>query len=370
MTNPLGKNLAASVSAVALLAAAGAAQAQEETVLNIYNWSDYIAADTVPDFEEEFGIRVNYDVYDSNEVLEGTLMAGGSGYDVVVPSGSFFQRQIEAGIYQKLDKSKLDNWEHLDEQILEQVAQYDPGNEYGVPYMWGTTGIGYNVDMVRERLGEDAEVDTWDLMFDPETVAKLADCGVSFLDAPTEVFEAARNYLGLDPQSTDPDDLAAAEELLMEVRPHIRYFHSSQYINDLVNGEVCVSMGWSGDVFIAADRAAEGVQDIEIAYTIPREGTIIWFDIMAIPEDAPHPDNAHEWLNYNLRPEVAAANVNYVWYASANKSALEMVDDEIKNDPAIYPTQEVMDNLFVDLALPSDFARLQTRAWTRVKTGR
>ncbi len=368
MSQGIKRGLSASVSAAALIFATGAATAQEDT-LNVYNWSDYIAADTVPKFEEEFGVSVNYDVYDSNEVLEGTLMAGGTGYDVVVPSGSFFQRQIEAGIYQKLDKSKLDNWDHLDPQILEQVAQYDPGNEYGVPYMWGTTGIGYNVAMVEERLGADADFDTWDLIFDPETAAKLADCGVTLLDAPTEVFNTARQYLGLDPLSTDEDDLQAAVDLIMEIRPHIRYFHSSQYINDLANGEVCVSMGWSGDVFIAADRAEAGERDVEVAYTIPREGATIWFDIMAIPEGAPHPDNAHKWLNYQMRPEVAAENVNYVWYATANQDALPMIDDDIKNDPAIYPSEEVMESLFVDLPQEPRFARVQTRAWTRVKTG-
>lgn len=366
MTQGIGHGLAVAAAALAMVSGA---QAAEEKVLNVYNWSDYIAEDTIPQFEAEFGIEVNYDVYDSNEVLQGKLMAGSTGYDVTVPSGSFFQRQIKAGIYQKLDKGKLENWEHLDEEILELVARYDPGNEYGVPYMWGTTGIGYNVDMVKERLGEDAPTDSWDLLFDPEVTAKLADCGVTMLDAPTEVFDAARKYLGLEPGSTDPDDLEQARDLLMEVRPHIKYYHSSQYINDLANGDICVAMGWSGDVFIAADRAAAAEQGIDIDYTIPKEGTVIWFDIMAVPKDAPHPENAHKWLDFNMRPEVAAQNVNYVWYATANADAAPYIDDEIKNDPAIYPPAEVKANLFVDEADPPKFSRLQTRAWTKVKTG-
>lgn len=361
-----GSSTCAALIAVAL---AGSPATAGEHVVNVFNWSDYIAEDTVSNFEAEFGISVTYDVYDSNDVLEGRLMAGRSGYDVVVPSGSYFQRQIEAGIYQELDKSQLTNWDHLDPRILEQVARYDPGNVYGVPYMWGTTGIGYNVDMVTERLGEDAEFDTWDLLLDPDTVAKLADCGVSMLDTSTEVFEIARNYLGLDPLSEDGADLEAAQELLMRVRPHIRYFHSSQYINDLANGETCVAMGWSGDVFIAADRAEAGEQDVVIEYVIPREGTVIWFDIMAIPADAPHPENAHSWINYNLRPDVAANNTNFVWYATANKDALPMINEEIREDPAIYPSEDVMAGLFVDLPPSPAFARLQTRAWTRVKTG-
>jgi len=366
MHTPIRSGLA--VAAVALLAAGGA-QAAEDKVLNVYNWSDYIAESTIPNFEEEFGIEVNYDVYDSNEVLEGKLMAGSTGYDITVPSDTFFARQIEAGIYQKLDKSKLTNWEHLDDDILGQLAKHDPGNQYGVPYMWGTTGIGYNVKMVEERLGEDAPTNSWDLVFDPKYAKKLADCGITMLDAPTEMFPAARNYLGLDPNSNSEEDLAKAEDLLMEIRPHVKYFHSSQYINDLANGDICVAVGWSGDVYIAADRAYEAEQGVEVNYVIPKEGALLWQDIMAIPKDAPHPDAAHEWLNYNMRPEVAAANVNYVWYASANETALKHVDPEIKNNPSIYPPKEVMKKLYPGLQNPPRFARLQTRAWTRIKTG-
>ncbi|RDD60962.1 polyamine ABC transporter substrate-binding protein [Ferruginivarius sediminum] len=355
------------LSAAALLLASGA-QAAEEKVLNVYNWSDYIAEDTIPQFEEEFGVEVNYDVYDSNEVLEGKLMAGSAGYDIVVPSDTFFARQIEAGIYQKLDKSKLTNWDNLDDNILQQLQKLDPGNQYGVPYMWGTTGIGYNVDMVKERLGGEVP-SSWDLVFDPDVVSKLADCGVTMLDAPQEMFPAARNYLGLDPNSNSTEDLEKAEALLAEIRPHIKYYHSSQYVNDLANGDICLAVGWSGDVYIAADRAAAAEQGVEVNYIIPKEGALLWQDIMAIPKGAPHPENAHKWLNFNLRAGVAAQNVNYVWYASANEAALEQVDPEIKNNPSIYPPKEVMERLYPALVNPPKFDRLQTRAWTAVKTG-
>ncbi|SDG19268.1 putrescine transport system substrate-binding protein [Limimonas halophila] len=350
------------------LTAAPAAQAAEDT-LNIYNWSDYIHEDTVPMFEEEFGIDVNYDVYSSNEALEGKLMAGGSGYDVVVPSGSFFRRQIEAGIYQKLDKSKLDNWEHLDQQILERVENFDPDNQYGVPYMWGTTGIGYNPEMVDKHIDGEAPTNSWELLFNPKYTKQLQDCGIAMLDAPTEVLEHVRNYLGLGQNSSDPEDLEKAVAQLEKVRPHVKYFHSSQYINDLANGDICVAMGWSGDVYIARDRAAASEKDITIDYTIPEEGTLIWFDIMAIPKDAPHPDAAHKWLNFNMRPKIAAQNVNYVWYPTANADALEYIKPTIKNNPSIYPPKDVKANLYVDEKRPPEFARKETRAWQKVKTG-
>jgi len=363
------RRLAALATSTALLAVT-AAQGAEDRKVHVYNWSDYIHEDTVPDFEKKTGIEVVYDVYDSNEVLEGKLMAGTTGFDVVVPSGGFFARQIEAGIYQKLDKSKLDNWDHLDQEILERVATFDPGNQYGVPYMWGTTGIGYNVEMVEERLGEDAPTNSWDLIFDPENAAKLADCGISMLDAPTEAYPLAKNYLGIDTESEDPDDLKKAENFLKEIHPHIKYYHSSQYINDLANGDLCVAVGWSGDVYIARDRGAEAETPVEIDYSIPEEGTIIWFDIMAIPKDAPHPEAAHAWIDFNTDPEIAAQNVNYVWYPSAVADALPMIYDEIKTDPAIYPPPEVKEKLFVDLTNSAEYRRLRTRSWTRVKTGR
>lgn len=341
---------------------------QEAKVLNVYNWSDYIAEDTIANFEKETGIKVNYDVFDSNEVLEAKLLAGNTGYDVVVPSGPFLERQITAGVFAELDKSKLSNIGNLDAAILAQVAKNDPGNKHAIPYMWGTTGIGYNVDMVKERLG-DVPIDSWDLIFDPATIAKLADCGVSLLDAPAEVFPAAINYLGLDPTAKREEDLAKAQELLLKVRPHIKYFHSSQNINDLANGDICVAMGWSGDMLIARDRAAEADAGVNVEYLIPKEGALMWFDLLAIPAGAPHPNNALAFIDYIMRAEVAAAISNYVFYANANSAATLLVDADVKDDPAIYPPPETVKRLYVDPANTQEYDRALTRAWTRVKTG-
>ncbi|WP_189425678.1 polyamine ABC transporter substrate-binding protein [Devosia pacifica] len=341
----------------------------QDQVVNVYNWSDYIAEDTLDRFTEETGITVNYDVFDSNELVEAKLLAGNSGYDVVVPSGFFLERQIAAGLFQPLDKSALPNLENMDPEVMESTASHDPGNEYGVDYMWGTTGLGYNVAELTERLGEDAALDTWDLLFDPATVEKLADCGVTMLDAPAEAYAAALNYLGLDPNSETEEDLAAAEELLASVRPYIRYYHSSQYIDDLANGEICLAMGYSGDVFIAEAAAEEAGQGIEIAYTIPEEGALKWFDMFAIPADAPHPEAAHEFINFMLRADIAAANTNYVYYASGNEAALELIDEEVKSDPAIYPTPEVSENLFTLNAHTPQYDEMLTSSWTRVKLG-
>jgi putrescine transport system substrate-binding protein len=355
------------VLAAALIASAGA-RAEEEKVLNVYNWSDYIAEDTISKFEEETGIKVNYDVYDSNEVLEAKLLAGNTGYDIVVPTASFLERQIKAGVYQKLDKAKLKNYGNLDKDILERLVAHDPDNAYSIPYMWGTTGIGYNVKMVEERM-PDAPVDSFDMLYKPEVAAKFADCGVTLLDAPSEVFDTSLNYLGFDPNANDADDLKKAEEMLLKVRPYIKYFHSSQNINDLANGDICVALGWSGDMLIARDRADEAEQGVEIAYSIPKEGTIIWFDVMAVPSDAPHPENAHKFLDFIMRPEIVADISNYVYYANANTASTELVDEDVTGDPGIYPPPEVKANLFPDLADTPRFERLRTRAWTRLKTG-
>lgn len=355
-------------AATGLILLTGAAMAQEEPVLNVYNWSDYIAEDTIANFEKETGIKVNYDVYDSNEILEAKLLAGHSGYDVVVPSASFLERQAKAGLFLKLDKSKLPNWKNLDPTILKQVAVNDPGNEHGIVYMWGTTGIGYNEDEIKKRM-PDAPTDSWSLIFDPEIVSKFADCGVSLLDAPEEVIPAALTYLGLDPLSENLDDLKKAEALVESVRPYIRYFNSSQYISDLANGDTCIAQGYSGDVLQARDRADEADQGVKVAYSIPKEGAVEWFDMMAIPADAPHPENAYKFLNYIMEPKVAADISNYVWYANANKASYDMVDDEVKNDPGIYPPADVMKKLFATRAHTPQYTRALTRAWTRIKTG-
>jgi putrescine transport system substrate-binding protein len=349
-------------------AAAPAPAGGEEKLLNIYNWSDYIDEQTIPNFEKETGIKVRYDVFDSNEVLEAKLLAGKTGYDIVVPGANFLARQIQAGVFQKLDKSKIPNYKNLDPEIMKTLAGYDPGNEHAFPWEWGTTGIGYNVKKIKERLG-DVPLDSWDVVLKPENIAKLADCGVTFLDAPTEVMASINIYLGHPADSEDPKHLEEAQALMMKLRPHIKYFHSSQYINDLANGETCVALGWSGDVFIARDRAAEAGQGVELAYFIPKEGAEVWFDVVAIPADAPHPDNAHKFLDYFLRPEVSAAVSNFVNYANANAASTPLLNEEVRTDPAINPPPEVKAKLFPNPVHTADFDRLLTRSWTTIKTG-
>lgn len=350
-------------------AAPGTAQpAAEEKVVNVYNWSDYIAEDTVANFEKETGIKVNYDMYDGNETLETKLLAGSSGYDVVVPSASFMERQIKTGVYQKLDKSKLPNLVNMDKEIMDRAALHDPGNEHSVDYMWGTTGIGYNADKIAKAVGN-TPVDSWALVYDPKNAARLKGCGIALLDSPSEIVSTVFAYLGKDPNSQTPDDLAKAEATLMAIRPYIRYIHSSQYINDLANGEICVGVGYSGDILQARDRAEEAKSGIVIKYAVPKEGTIIWFDMLGIPKDAPHPGNAHAFINYIMRPEVAAAISNYVNYANGNAASLPMVDEGVRNDPGVYPPPEVKAKLFPDLSETEEFTRLLNRSWTRFRTG-
>lgn len=362
-------HLTASTALTAMLVGAPVALMAQDTVLNIYNWSDYIAEDTIAKFEEEFGVTVNYDVYDSNEVLEARLFAGNTGFDVVVPTSDFLRRQVGAGIYQPLDYSKLPNASNMDPDLMASAAAYDADNAHSVIYMWGTTGIGYDVNALTERLGEDAPLDSWDLVFNPEIVSQLADCGVTMLDAPTEMIPAAMNYLGLDPKSTDTDDLEAGAELLESIRPYVRYFHSSQYISDLANGDVCLSVGWSGDIFQAQARAAEAENGVEIAYVIPSEGALQWFDLMAIPADAPNPDLAHEFINFVMRPEITADITNYVWYANGNAASMELVDPEITGDPGIFPTDAAKERLWAAEVYDARTDRTINRLWTTVKTG-
>ena len=341
----------------------------QDNVVNVYNWSAYIAEDTIANFEAETGIKVNYDVYDNNEIVDAKLLAGNSGYDIVVPSGNFLERQIKAGLILPLDKSKLTNLGNLDPAVMATAAGQDPDNAHGVPYMINTIGLGYNVAKVQAALGADAPLDSWDLLFKPEIVEKLASCGVTVLDSPTEVTGIALHYLGLDPNSENEEDLAKAEALLNSIKPYIRYFNSSQYIDDLGNGEVCLSLGYSGDIFIAADAAAQAGAGTEIQYLIPKEGAATLFDFLAIPVDAPHPDNAHKFINYILKPEVVAAITNYVFYANPNLPALEFVDDEVKNNPGIYPPADVVAKAFVMRAHSPEFEEVLTRTWTRIKTG-
>jgi putrescine transport system substrate-binding protein len=363
------------VAAVVWVAACGgkkeeAAEAPkpEEKVLFVYNWSDYIGETTIAEFEAKTGIKVTYDVFDSNEVLETKLLAGKTGYDVVVPSANFLERQIQAGVFLPLDKSKLPNLVNMDPDIMQRVAAHDAGNDHSINYLWGTTGVGYNPDLVKKALGTDT-LDSWSAVFDPAIAKKLAKCGISMLDAPSEVMDSALIYLGRDPNSEKAEDLAAAEELLMKVRPYVRYFHSSQYINDLATGEICVSLGWSGDVLQARDRGAEAEKPVRVAYTIPKEGAIMWFDMLAIPTDAPHPGNAHEFLNFIMDPAVAAGISNYVAYANGNAASLPLVSEDLRNDPSVYPTPEVKQKLHAHLAESQEFSRDLNRAWTRVRTG-
>ena len=355
--------LAGTFAALAVPAASA-----EDKVLNVYNWSDYIDTSIVDDFTKETGIRVVYDVYDSNEILETRLLAGGSGYDIVVPSAEYMLRQIQAGVIQKLDKSKLPNLSHMWPIVTERVAAYDPDNAYSVNYMWGTTGIGYNKQKVKELLPE-APLNSWALVFDPMNAEALSKCGIDMLDAPGEIMPAALSYLGLDPSATDADSIGKAEALLLKVRPFIRRFHSSEYINALANGDICVAVGFSGDVFQARDRAAEAGRGVEIGYFIPHEGTMMWFDQMAIPADAPHVDAAHQFINYMMRPEVIAKATNFTSYANGNLASQKFVDPKILNDPSIYPDEATLKTLYVKKPYDARGQRTVTRAFTTVKTG-
>ena len=353
-------------SATTLALGTLAATAQE---VRVYNWSDYIDEDLLTKFEEETGLDLIYDVFDSNELLETKMLAGGSGYDVVVPSGTFLQRQISAGAFQKLDKSELPNLEHLWDTITARTETYDPGGEYSINYMWGTTGIGVNVGKVTEVLGEDAPIGSLDMIFKTENMEKLSACGVHFLDAPTEMIPAALAWLGEDPDSHDPEVLAKAEPVLTAVRPYVQKYHNSEYINALANGDICVAFGWSGDILQARDRADEADNGVEIAYNAPVEGALMWFDQMAIPVDAPNPDGAHAFLNFILDPENIAAATNYVYFANGNKTSQSMLNEDVITDPAIYPTPAALENLYTTRPYPAKVQRIVTRLWTTVKSG-
>ncbi|GHF36998.1 polyamine ABC transporter substrate-binding protein [Seohaeicola zhoushanensis] len=351
----------------AALALGGTLAMAEE--VRVYNWSDYIDEELLTKFQEETGIDLVYDVFDSNEVLETKMLAGGSGYDVVVPTGTFLQRQIQAGAFQKLDKSKLPNLSNMWDVIMERTAQYDPGNEYSVNYMWGTTGLGVNTKKVAEVLGENAPIDSLALVFDPANMEKLASCGVHFLDAPTEMIPAALKYIGENPDAQDAETIAKAEAVLMAVRPYVQKFHSSEYINALANGDICVAFGWSGDVLQARDRAAEADNGVEIAYNAPKEGALMWFDMMAIPADAPNPDGAHKFLNFIMDAQNMAAASNYVYYANGNKASQEFLAEDVIGDPAIYPSEETVKNLYTVSPWDAKVQRVATRLWTKVKSG-
>jgi putrescine transport system substrate-binding protein len=348
---------------------AGAVQADDK-VLHVYNWSDYIAPDTVAKFEKETGIKVVYDVFDSNETLEAKLLAGKSGYDVVVPSNNFLAKQIKAGVYQELDKSKLPNWKNLDTDLLKAVGDAsDQGNKHAFPYMWGTIGIGYNPEKVKAALGVD-KIDSWDILLKPENIAKLKSCGVSFLDSPTEMIPVALHYLGYPTDSQDKKQLAEAEALFLKLRPSIGYFHSSKYISDLANGNICVAVGYSGDIEQSKSRAAEAGGKVKVAYTIPKEGAGSFYDMVAIPKDAENVEAAYKWMNFIMQPEIMAEITDNVRFPNGNKAATPLVDKEISGDPSIYPSDEVKAKLYAIADLPSATQRILTRSWTKIKSGK
>jgi putrescine transport system substrate-binding protein len=347
---------------------AGAAATDPEKVLNVYNWSDYIDPTVVPAFEKEYGIKVNYDVFDSNEVVETKLLAGNTGYDVVVPSAPFMQRQIQAGVFQKLDKSLLPNLKNLDPDITAKVAVTDPGNQYGVNYLWGTDGVGYNEDQINAAM-PNAPVNSFAMVYDPNVIKNFQKCGVSILDAPDEVVGTVLIYLGKDPNSEAPEDLQAAAKVLYAIRPYVRYINASKYIEDLANGELCLAMGWSGDVEQARRRAKEAGKDLKIKYHIVKEGGLMFFDMMAIPADAPHPKNAHLFINYMLRPDVAAKNSSAVHYATSVAAAFSLIDPAVYNDPNVFPNDSAKTKLFVNASHSMLYMRDLNRVWTRFKTG-
>src|ERR1700736_5024949 len=359
--------VAAIAAAVTVLAPL--AKAQQRTV-NFYNWSNYMAPGVLEDFTKETGIRVVYDTFDANETLETRLLAGKSGYAVVVPTAYFPQRQITANVFQKLDKSKLSNLANAWPVVTQRLAVYDPGNLYGANYMWGTTGIGYNVKAVQKILGADARIDSWDIVFKPENLAKFRDCGIHMLDSADDIFPAALGYLGLDPNSTRQADLEKAADLVIKIRPYVRKFHSSEYLSALATGEICLVVGWSGDIMQARSRAAEAKNGIEIGYAIPREGAQMFFDNLAIPADARNVAEAYELINYLYRPDVAAKNSDFLSYANGNLASRKLVDPKILNDKNIYPDQATLQKLFVITAREPATQRVINRLWTKVKTGR
>jgi putrescine transport system substrate-binding protein len=356
------------IPAALLLILLGSGARAEDKELNVYNWADYIGKNTIAEFEKETGIKVTYDTYDSDNELEAKVMAGGAGYDVVTAATNYFGRQIKAGVYQELDRSKLPNWGNLDPVILAKEAEFDPGNAHAAPYLHGTNGFAYNVDMIKARM-PDAPVDSLDMLFKPEIVSKFADCGVSLLDSPEDVLDMGLSYLHLDPNSTRPDDYKQVEALLMAVRPYIRAFDTEQYMNALPNKEICIAMSWSADYVTARSRAKAAGFDINLAFTVPKEGANEWFDGLLIPKGAPHPEAAHRFINFMLDPKVIAEVSNQIHYANDNAAARQYVDPSILNDPAIYPTPEVEKRLYQSREVNAATERLRTRTWTRVKTG-
>lgn len=364
------KTFGKTLLALSLMGAVAAAAHADDKVLHVYNWSDYIAPDTIKKFEDESGIKVVYDVYDSNETLEAKLLAGKSGYDVVVPSNNFLAKQIKAGVYQELDKSKLSNYDNLNKTLLKAVSVSDPDNKHAFPYMWGSIGIGFNPAKVKEALGADAPTNSWDLLFKPENAEKLKKCGISFLDSPTEMLPVALHYLGLPTDSQKKEDIDKAQALFLKVRPSVAYFHSSKYISDLANGNICVAVGYSGDIHQAQSRAKEAGGKVEVSYNIPKEGAGSFYDMLAIPKDAENVEGAYKFLNFILKPEIMADITNSVGFPNGNEKATPLVNKEITSDPGVYPPADVVAKLYAIADLPAATQRIMTRAWTTIKSGK
>jgi putrescine transport system substrate-binding protein len=342
----------------------------EQRTVNFYNWSNYIAPGVLEEFTKQTGIKVVYDTFDANETLETRLLAGKSGYDVVVPTAYFLQRQIKANVFQKLDKSKLPNLTNAWPFVTKQLAIYDPGNQYGANYMWGTTGVGYNVKIAQRILGPGVAIDSWDMIFKPENLIKFRDCGIHMLDSADDILPAALSYLGFDPNSTKQADLEKAADLVLKIRPYVRKFHSSEYLSALATGEICLVVGWSGDIMQARSRAAEANNGVEIGFAIPNEGAQMFFDNLAIPADAGNVSEAYELINYLYRPEVAARNSDFLSYPNGNLASQKLIDPKILNDKNIYPDEAMLKKLFVITARDPATQRAINRLWTRVKTGR
>jgi putative spermidine/putrescine transport system substrate-binding protein/putrescine transport system substrate-binding protein len=355
------------LSLAVVIAATSTSALADETV-NISNWNSYIAPDTLANFTQATGIKTTYDIHDSNEVLESKLMTGNTGYDVVSPSNHFLSRLIKAGAIEKLDRSRLPNWKNLDPVLMQKLEVNDPGNQYGYPYMWGTAGIGYNVEKIKAIFGNTDVTRSWKLLFDEDNIKKLSQCGVAFIDNPTQVLPITLNYLGLPPHSHEPEDYKKAEQALLKIRPYIQYFHASKYISDLATGNVCVVIGFNGDIVQAAASAKEAKNAIDIAYSIPDEGTTLWFDMLVMPKNAPHENNGYAYMNYLLEPKVIANISNSIHYANPNAAAGEFLNPDVKQDSAIYPPKSVMEKLFTVEELPAKIARLTTRLWTKLKT--
>ncbi|HWX79868.1 MAG TPA: polyamine ABC transporter substrate-binding protein [Steroidobacteraceae bacterium] len=356
---------------LALLLAAGAGgtagAAAEEKRLFIYNWSDFIGTDTIARFEKLTGIKVTYDVYDAEETMEARLMAGSSGYDVVSASTDFFSREIKAGVYETLDKARLPNWKNLDPRILAIQAEYDPGNQHAVPYLHSINGFAYNVDMIRARM-PNAPVDSLDMIFKPQIVAKFADCGVTLIDSAEDTLQLALQYLGLDPNTTRREDFKAAEDLLVKVRPYIRSFDSTEYMNGLANKEVCIAMSWSSDYAQSRARAKAVGLNVNLAFTVPKEGANQTFSSLLIPRGAPHPLAAYAFINFILRPDVIAEITNQIFYGNDNIASRPLIDKRILDDVTLYPTPEIEARLYRSAEVSAATERIRTRTWTRVKT--